>query len=75
MSPKDIDFSVTEYVQAHGKNPRGRGSWAFCPYQSYRATNYLDFTVWFRGTYAEAKAQARAYFAANGDSTYIVVCS
>lgn len=70
-----IDFSTREYEMAHGKAPKGRGSWAFCPRQNYNDSNYLDHTVWFSGTYAEARKQAKAHFGAKPGNPTIVVCS
>lgn len=71
-----VDFSTREYVRAHGKEPRGRGQWAFCPAALYNRDNYLDYVMWSTAgtTYAAAKQQARAYFAAKGVSE-VVVCS
>ena len=71
----NIDFETIEYERAHGKLPRGRGSWAFCPRQNYNAPNYLDHVMWFNGTYTEAKKRARAYFATKPGNPVIVVCS
>lgn len=51
------------YVTSHGREPRGYGSWAFCPASHYSRGDYLDFTRWFKGTYGEAKKQARESFA------------
>ncbi len=73
-----VRFSTDEYRMAHGKSPRGQGSWAFCPSRYYEAADYLEHTVWFSGTLAEAKAQAREYFATKGgpvDTVHVVVCS
>lgn len=70
-----VEFSTHEYEQAHGKLPRGRGSWAFCPRQNYNAQNYLDYTKWFRGTYSEAKKQAAAHFSKQVGTSVVVVCS
>ena len=58
-----MTFDSSYYVQAHGKAPRGEGYWAFCPLSKYRMNNYLDYTMFFAGTIAEAKAQAREHFA------------
>jgi len=78
-----FELSTHEYEMAHGKLPRGRGSWAFCPLERYNDTNYLDHVMWFNGTYAEAKKLARAYYlttdagqrALAGKSGTVVVCS
>ena len=46
---------INKYQASHGKNPRGRGLWAF---EIGGKTNF------FRGTYTEAKGKA-VRFAAN----------
>lgn len=70
-----VYFSTDEYEQAHGRRPRGYGSWAFCPREYYRGNDYLEHTKWFNGcTYGEAKRQARAAFAAVGVDE-VEVCS
>lgn len=51
------------YRTSHGRTPRGFGSWAFCPEARYRQPDYLGHTAWFKGTYGDAKRQARQHFA------------
>lgn len=58
------------YRQSHIAPPRGRGSWAFCPENRWTGENYLDHTQWFRGTYAQARQQAKQAF--RGETT--IVC-
>lgn len=62
------------YVRAHGKAPRGRGSWGFCEEQHYRLDYYLDFVRWAPSgsTFAEAKKWALEAFPRG---SRIVVCS
>jgi len=73
MEMTHMTFDSSYYVQAHGKAPRGEGYWAFCPLSKYRMNNYLDYTMFFAGTIAEAKAQAREHFA--GLANVVVICS
>ncbi len=61
------EFNTNQYVWAHGKAPRGRGSWAFQASSTYRAADVYGEVVWVQGTYAEAKRQAVPLLtAANG---------
>lgn len=70
-----VEFSTDEYEQAHNRRPRGFGGWAFCPADKYDANDYLDHCFWVYGkTYADAKKEARAHFAAKG-ITEVIVCS
>lgn len=70
-----IDINTSEYEYAHGKKPRGQGSWAFCPRQNYMEPYYLDHCVWFTGLYSEARKQAVAHFSKQAGNPVIVVCS
>lgn len=58
-----IEINTTEYEWAHGRKPRGRGSWAFAP---YRDRDELRRAFWDNGLYADAKRKAKAHFAALG---------
>jgi hypothetical protein len=61
-----VEFSTTAYEFAHGRKPRGRGSWAFgLRGADLRGGAELGELVWFSGTYSEAKRAARAHFAAS----------
>ena len=50
-----VEFSTTQYVFTHGREPRGRGGWAFRPWGG------RDEWQFFHGTYTEAKRQAAAW--------------
>lgn len=58
-----MTFSDLYYRREHGKAPRGRGSWAFCPAPKAKAHDYLDHTVFSPGgmTLTEAKKWARLH--------------
>jgi hypothetical protein len=75
-----VRFDTTAYQREHGKAPRGGGSWAFCPEEFERRSDYLDFTFWSRGadTFSAAKREAAAHFAAkypNLGNLYVSVLS
>ena len=58
------EFITTEYEWAHGKKPRGIGSWAFVPSEYiWRSTTMpADAVAWAWGTYTDAKREvARKY--------------
>jgi hypothetical protein len=69
-----IEFDTSKFERAHGKAPRGTGSWAFCPAGLYDRANYLDHVFWHSGSYGQAKRAAAAHFAAR-DVSVVVVCS
>lgn len=46
-----VQVSTTEFQAAHGRAPRGSGTWAFFFAGEVEAR-------WFRGTFTEAKSQA-----------------
>lgn len=58
----DVWVLTISYFQAHRKEPRGKGTWAF----GTTRTADSDQCVFFEGMYSKAKAQARAHFAALG---------
>ena len=41
---KKASFTLDYYKMVHGKNPRGMGSWAFCPDVLAERDNYLEWT-------------------------------
>ena len=58
-----MTFSTLVYERNHGSKPRGRGSWAFCPWAKHNSHDYLDHTVFSPGgmTLTEAKKWARRH--------------
>lgn len=52
------EFQTREFENAHGKSPRGRGSWAFVP-AGYIWPREIpeDGIGWAYGTYTEAKRE------------------
>lgn len=58
-----MTFSTLVYEREHGSKPRGRGSWAFCPWAKHNSHDYLDHTVFSPGgmTLTEAKKWARLH--------------
>jgi hypothetical protein len=47
-----VEFITSQYVFSHGREPRGRGHWAFAPFR-----DTLE-VFWAHGSYAEAKKDA-----------------
>lgn len=70
-----VEFTTRQFEAAHGKQPKGCGSWAFCPQQNANRDNYLDFTFWHNGTYSEAKSAARKHFNKQPGVNVVVVLS
>lgn len=58
-----MTFFTLVYEREHGRSPRGRGSWAFCPWAKHNSHDYLDHTVFSSGgmTLTEAKKWARRH--------------
>ncbi len=54
-----MEFIINAYIFEHGKRPGGVGGWAFSLHKNPQPAQIF----WVRGTYAEAKKQARAHFA------------
>jgi hypothetical protein len=57
-----ITVSTSKYQFSHGKQPRGRGSWAFF----FDGHTAIDDALWHNGTYGEAIKMARAYAVSKG---------
>lgn len=58
-------FETAHYELSHGRSPRGRGSWAFCPFHKRNASDAMDFTIWSPGgmTFTEARKWAKGKIA------------
>jgi hypothetical protein len=58
-----MTFSTLVYEREHGCKPRGRGSWAFCPWAKHNAHDYLLHTIFSPGgmTLTQAKKWARLH--------------
>jgi hypothetical protein len=69
-----MQFDTSAYVEAHGRSPRGRGSWAFF----FDTDNNAPIEqAWFTPgclTYSEAKKLARAEAKRRG-ATFVTVGS
>ena len=59
-----VEFSTAEYVRSHGREPRGRGCWAFFPFGKSDIADAVF--VAGQNTLTEAKKIAAHHFAANG---------
>jgi hypothetical protein len=68
-----VEFNTTEYQFSHGKQPRGRGSWAFFFGPPSDPENFNN-VFWTPGntTYSEAKRMAREEARQRGVSTVYV---
>lgn len=60
-----MTFTTSPYVRSHGSEPRGRGSWAFQAASSQTAFDdeRRGDVVFFNGTFAQARREARRHFA------------
>ena len=56
-----IKFSTAAYERSHGRAPRGRGRWAFCPAEHADKSDYLTHTFFVAGNmlYSDAKNYMR----------------
>lgn len=62
ISKSQVTVDTSEYRFSHGREPKGRGSWAF---SEKRNPNYKE-VKWYDGTYVQARRQAVTEAAANG---------
>lgn len=62
----NVRINVSPYFNSHGRLPRGRGGWIFCPVEHFNDGDYLNYCKNFNGTYAEAREQARKHFSEVG---------
>ena len=55
-----LEVDTFPFELSHGRSPRGRGSWAFCPFHKRNSGDYLEFTLFSPSmTYGEAKRWLR----------------
>lgn len=66
IKPSHVEIETYQFVMAHGKEPRGRGSWAFFPDQKNQP---LESAMWHTGLYSEACKAAKIEAAAKGITT------
>ena len=74
VAPHAVEINTYKFEAEHGKMPRGIGQWGFCPRERYNANDYLDYVMWYTGSYAHAKKSARAYFSTKSGVSEVVVC-
>jgi len=41
-----ISFETMPYELVHGRSPRGKCSWAFCPFHYRNHKDRMDITIW-----------------------------
>jgi hypothetical protein len=59
-----VYVETLEFIRAHGRQPRGRGSWAFCARRN--ACGGDADIIWENGLYAQARERAKARAQAQG---------
>ena len=75
MLNRKVEFTTSEFVKSHGKEPKGRGSWMFCPAQHWNSGDYLDHVVSTPGNMTLSQAQkfvSQRFIDAGHDT--VVVC-
>jgi hypothetical protein len=70
--PWQVAIDTSVYRRAHGRSPRGRGSWAFHPNPDGPLD---DRMIWTQGTYAEARAEAIRIARERRTDRVLFVCS
>ncbi len=60
-----VTVDTSEYRFSHGREPKGRGCWAFSEKRDPDFSNKEE-VKWYSGTYAQARRQAVAEAASNG---------
>lgn len=68
INKNQVIVNTSEYRFSHGREPKGRGCWAFSYTRDPNFASNSGEAMWFTGTYAEARKQAIAEAAANGQS-------
>lgn len=68
IKKNQISVNTSEYRFSHGREPKGRGCWAFSYTRDPNFASNSGEVMWFTGTYAEARKQAITEAAANGQS-------
>lgn len=66
IAKKDVTVNTREYRFSHGREPKGRGCWAFSEKRDPDFGSNSRDIKFYTGTYAEAKRQAVAEAAENG---------
>lgn len=70
-----MEFDTIEYVKSHGREPRGRGGWAFSDVRnpSHDVPNGEPGGFFWApsGTYAEAKRAAREHYRGKASVVYV----
>lgn len=64
-----IEFITTPYEIAHGKSPKGRGSWAF---SIDKNASYEDVFFTRSMTYSEAKKVVMKHFEGKTDTLFVL---
>ncbi len=67
-----VSVNTSEFVFSHGREPKGRGSWAFGFGVKHPNVCNPEECRWFDGTYAQARRAAVAAAASEGVSVIYV---
>lgn len=66
-----VNVVTDEFRFSHGKAPRGRGSWAFSPFEDIDCCDKR--IIWVNDTFGAARAQAVAIAKTRGLDTLFVL--
>ena len=72
IKKNQVRVDTSKYRFSHGRERKGRGRWAFSYKRDADFASKSGEILWFTGTYAEARKQAIATAAANGQSIIFV---
>lgn len=72
IKKNQVRVNTSEFQFSHGREPKGRGCWAFSYNRDPDFASNSGEVMWFTGTYAEARKQAIAQAAAEGKSLIFV---
>ena len=72
INKNQVSINTSEYRFSHGREPKGRGCWAFSYLRDPNFVSNSGEVLWYTGTYAEARKQAIAEAASTGHSTIFV---
>ena len=80
MTRTAVRFETTEYTNAHGRTPSGRGSWAFIETQHAKCANRFEHIIYTHNcSYTEAKSvvvsKMRNSERHSGQITSVTVCA
>lgn len=72
IKKNQVRLDTSEYRFSNGREPKGRGCWAFSFKRNPDFASKSGELMWITGTFAEARKQAIAEAAANGQYVIFV---